>query len=165
MIYVFDTSSLRALQHFYPAIFKTIWTGLDGLIKQRELISTREVWNELQVQSVSDDVLNWAKKNKQIFTTPNVTELKFVATIFQVTHFQGLIGEKQRLKGMPVADPFVVACAKVNNGTVITEEGWLRSSDTITPKPNAAKIPNVCQHFGVLCIDLENFMKKQGWKF
>jgi hypothetical protein len=156
MIYVFDTSSIRSLQHFYPSVFKTIWDGLDGLVQQQNLISTREVWNELGRQNVSADVLAWAKQNKQIFTTPNAAELQFVAQIFQTKHFQSLIGEQQRLKGMPVADPFVIACAKIKGGTVVTEEQL---------KPKAAKIPNVCAHFNVPCIDLERFMKQQGWKF
>ena len=78
--------------------------------------------------------------------------------IFQIPHFQSLIGEKQRLTGTPVADPFVIACAKVRKGTVVTEEKL---------KSNAAKIPNVCQHPSVKvdCIDLEAFMQKQGWSF
>lgn len=156
MIYVFDTSSIRSLQHFYPSVFKTIWDGLDGLVKQKNLISTREVWNELGRQNVSADVLAWAKQNKQIFTTPNAAELQFVAQIFQTKHFQNLIGEQQRLKGTPVADPFVIACAKIKGGTVVTEEQL---------KPNAAKIPNVCEHFNVPCIDLERFMQQQGWNF
>ena len=71
MIYVFDTSSVRSLQHFYPSVFKTIWGGLDILIQQQSLISTREVWNELERQNVSADVLAWAKHNKHIFTTPD----------------------------------------------------------------------------------------------
>lgn len=156
MIYVFDTSSIRSLQHFYPSVFKTIWGGLDGLVQQQNLISTREVWNELVRQNVSADVLAWAKQNKQIFTTPNATELQFVAQIFQIQHFQSLIGEQQRLKGTPVADPFVIACAKIKGGTVVTEEQL---------KPNAAKIPNVCAHFNVPCIDLEKFMQQQKWIF
>lgn len=156
MIYVFDTSSIRSLQHFYPSVFKTIWDGLDGLVQQKNLISTREVWNELGRQNVSADVLAWAKQNKQIFTTPNAAELQFVAQIFQIQHFQSLIGEQQRLKGTPVADPFVIACAKIKGGTVVTEEQL---------KPNAAKIPNVCAHFNVPCIDLERFMQQQGWAF
>lgn len=156
MIYVFDTSSIRSLQHFYPSVFKTIWDGLDGLVQQQNLISTREVWNELGRQNVSADVLAWAKQNKQIFTTPNAAELQFVAQIFQIQHFQSLIGEQQRLKGTPVADPFVIACAKIKGGTVVTEEQL---------KPNAAKIPNVCAHFNVPCIDLERFMQQQGWAF
>lgn len=156
MIYVFDTSSIRSLQHFYPSVFKTIWGGLDGLVRQQNLISTREVSNELVRQNVSVDVLAWAKQNKQIFTTPNATELQFVAQIFQIQHFQSLIGEQQRLKGTPVADPFVIACAKIKGGTVVTEERL---------KPNAAKIPNVCAHFNIPCIDLERFMQQQDWTF
>lgn len=165
MIYVFDTSSIRALQHFYPRVFRSIWEGLDDLVSRQHLISTREVFNELERQAVSAEVLQWAKGNKSMFTTPSTAELQFVATIFQIKHFQSLIGVQQRLKGTPVADPFVIACAKARKGTVVTEEGWLRPSNTLTPKPNAAKIPNVCAHFTVPCIDLEEFMQQQGWAF
>lgn len=165
MIYVFDTSSLRSLQHFYPSVFNAIWAGLDTLIQQQNLISTREVWNEIEGQAITADLLAWAKQNKQIFTTPDTAELQFVAQIFQIPHFQSLIGEQQRLKGTPVADPFVIACAKIKGGTVVTEEGWDRSSLTLSPKPNAAKIPNVCQNFSLPCTNLEGFMQQQGWSF
>lgn len=165
MIYVFDTSSLRSLQHFYPRVFKTIWNGLDELVAQRDLISTREVFNELERQAVSEAVLQWAKNNKTLFSTPAANELQFVSEIFKIPHFQGLIGAQQRLKGMPVADPFVIACAKINAGTVVTEEGWQRSGKRLGLKPNAAKIPNVCNHFNIPCIDLEEFMHLQGWTF
>ena len=165
MIYVFDTSSIRALQHFYPSVFKSIWDGLNDLVTQQRLVSTREVFNELERQSVSAEVLQWAKNNKSMFATPSTAELQFVAAIFQVKHFQSLIGVQQRLKGTPVADPFVIACAKVQQGTVVTEEGWMRPGSVLTPKPNAAKIPNVCAHFKVPCIDLEEFMQQRGWTF
>lgn len=156
MIYVFDTSSLRALQYFYPAVFKQIWENLDKLITQQTFISCREVLNELEKQNISNDLSRWAKKNKNIFTMPSHEEFNFVREIFQIRHFQGLIGEKQRLKGMPVADPFVIACAKVKKGTVVTEE---RFAD------NGAKIPNVCIHFKIPCVNLEGFMQNQGWRF
>jgi hypothetical protein len=156
MIYVFDTSSLSKLKHFYPGIFKSIWIGLDELVKQGNLISTKEVWHEIE-RGNSDQYTNkWLKDRKEIFTTPTTAELQFVAHIFQVQHFQSLIGEQQRLKGTPVADPFVIACAKIKNGTVVTEEQL---------KPNAAKIPNVCGYFKIPCIDLERFMELQGWNF
>lgn len=165
MIYVFDTSSLRALQHFYPRVFKSIWDGLDELVRQQCLISTREVFNELERQAVSEDVLKWAKDNKALFTTPTGPELQFVAEIFKIKHFQGLIGAQQRLKGTPVADPFVIACARINKGTAVTEEGWQRPTNPLRPKPNAAKISNVCAHFRIPCIDLEEFMHQQRWTF
>jgi hypothetical protein len=156
VIYVFDTSSLSKLKHFFPGVFKSVWTGLDALVLSGNLISTREVWNEIERGDVDAHTNQWLKQRKQIFTTPTGPELQFVAQIFQTRHFQALIGEKQRLTGTPVADPFVIACAKVRGGTVVTEERL---------KPQAAKIPNVCQHFSVPCTDLETFMQQQGWSF
>lgn len=156
MIYVFDTSSFSRLKHFFPAIFKTIWTGLDALVTNGSLISTREVLNEIERGEADPHVNQWLKARKHIFTIPTAGELRFVATIFQVAHFHALIGQKQSLTGTPVADPFVIACAKIRPGTVVTEERF---------KPNAAKIPNVCAHFGVPCINLEEFMQAQGWSF
>jgi hypothetical protein len=156
VIYVFDTSSLSKLKHFFPGVFKSVWTGLDALVLSGHLISTREVWNEIERGDVDAHTNQWLKQRKQIFTTPTGPELQFVAQIFQTRHFQALIGEKQRLTGTPVADPFVIACAKVRGGTVVTEERL---------KPQAAKIPNVCQHFSVPCMDLETFMQQQGWSF
>lgn len=37
MIYVFDTSSLSKLKHFFPGVFKSVWLGLDTLVKSGEL--------------------------------------------------------------------------------------------------------------------------------
>lgn len=165
MKYVFDTSSIRSLQHFYPSIFKSIWDGIGAMTSAGDFVSTREVLNELERQAISGDLSTWVAGNKGLFSIPTPAELKFVAQIFQIPHFQALIGAQQRLKGMPVADPFVIACGQCTGGTVVTEEGWLRPSVALTPKPNAAKIPNVCAHFGIHCIDLEEFMRQQGWKF
>jgi replicative DNA helicase len=150
MSYVFDTSSIRSLQHFYPRVFKSIWDGLDDLVTRQELISTREVYNELERQAVSDEVLKWAKNHKVMFSTPTGAELLFVAEIFKIRHFQGLI---------------VIACARIKQATVVTEEGWQRGGKALVLKPNAAKIPNVCAHFKIPCVDLEEFMHQQGWTF
>jgi hypothetical protein len=165
MIYVFDTSSIRSLQHFYPRVFQSIWNGIDTLVKQQKFISTREVLNELERQAISADVGIWVQSNKILFTTPSGQEMQFVANILSIPHFQALIGSQQRLKGTPVADPFVIGCAKASHATVVTEEGWLHPSKKLTPKPNAAKIPNVCSYFDIPCIDLEEFMHQQSWQF
>lgn len=165
MSYVFDTSSIRSLQHFYPRVFKSIWDGLADLVARQEILSTREVYNELERQAITTDVLTWTKANKALFTTPTGAELQFVAEIFRIPHFHALIGAQQRLKGMPVADPFVIACARVHRATVVTEEGWQRGGEPLRLKPGAAKIPNVCAHFRIPCIDLEEFMHQQGWTF
>jgi len=156
MIYVFDTNSFSKLKHYYPNVFKSVWTGLDGLVASGDLISTREVWNELQLGVPNLHVQAWLNANKHIFQVPQAGELQTVRQILAIPHFQALIGTKQQLNGTPVADPFVIALAKTRNGTVVTEEEF---------KPNAAKVPNVCQHFGVPCMNLEQFMQVQGWSF
>ena len=165
MIYVFDTSSIRSLQHFYPTIFTSIWDQLDELVASKSLISTREVYNEIIRQSVTKEIIDWVKQNKSLFTTPSSEELLFVAEILKQTQFQGLIGQKQRLTGMPVADPFLISCAKVHNGTVVTEEGWDHSRDALEPKKHASKIPNVCEYYHIGCVNLEEFMRCQQWTF
>ena len=155
MIYVFDSSSFFELNSFYPTVFPAVWKKIDAAAASQVLLSTREVLAEIE-EGDTDTVLAWTKKNKSIFSTPSAKETAFVAKILAVPHFQQLIGRKAQQRGTPVADPFVIACAKVKEGTVVTEERL---------KPNAAKIPNVCGHFNISCMNLEGFMKAQGWSF
>jgi len=125
------------------------------MINSQQIISVREVMKEIEGQE--DQLTQWARGNSKFFTTPIQGELEFVKEIFKVNHFQLLIRKKERLAGKPVADPFVIAkAAKTDDGCVVTQE---------TRKDNAAQIPNVCEHFGVTCINLEEFMEKEDWKF
>jgi len=156
MKYVFDSDSLINLfRHYYPERFPTLWEKFDALVSGGELISVREVYNE--IGSSEDSLAIWAKEQKKILFLESTTEeLKFVGKIFQVRHFQAMIRKKERLKGKPVADPFVIARAKISGACVITQEKNIK---------NAARIPNVCDHFGILCINLEGFMEKENWTF
>lgn len=156
MIYIFDTSAFVTLKHFYPSTFPTLWSGIENLTATGDLVSVREVLNELDAYNDTDLIQVWARNHKKIFLPPTAAEQQFVVQIFSVQHFQALISRKALLKGTPVADPFVIASAKIRNGTVVTQE---------QSKPNAAKVPNVCTHFGIPCITLEKFMGDQGWSF
>lgn len=156
MSYVLDTSAYRVLRHYYPETFETLWQNLEGLITDGIVFSVREVWNELQDFNDNAFLVDWALSHRAMFLTPTEEEMLAVQSIFQVEHFQALISQRAILKGKPVADPFVIASARVREATVITQEGL---------KPNAAKIPNVCAHFNIPCQNLEWFMREQGWKF
>jgi hypothetical protein len=156
MVFVFDTSSFRVFGHYFPHRFPTIWDNINALVTEERLISVREVFNELNAGGNKPFNLDWIKINRKIFLTPTQEEMVFVGEIFSIPHFQNLIGQKQRLKGTPVADPFIIACAKVKNGCVVTEE---------TMKPNAARIPNICEHFGIDCTNVEGFMEREKWEF
>lgn len=155
MIYIFDTSSIRTTRTYYPKNFGFFWDAMDQLVKDGRLLSTAEAKRELLEQQLDIHLLKWIKTNKAIFTVPTEEETKFVAKIFEVAHFQQAIGQRQRLKGMPVADPFIVSAAKVRKATVVTEE---------VGKANSAKIPTICKHFGIQSINLQKFMDKEGIK-
>ncbi len=125
-------------------------------MKDGKIISVKEVERELQRYTRYPHLSDWIKRNKNIFVKPGTAETQFVRQIFLVPHFQNLVNEKNRLTGYPCADPFIIALAKTINGCVVTEE---------KEKPNAPKIPNVCDHFKVPFTNLRGFMEREKWKF
>jgi hypothetical protein len=156
MIYILDTSAFIVLNHFYPKTFATLWKEMDALVANRTIRSVKEVYNELFYCYKSEFINDWANKHKKIFYKPSNDELNVVKQILAIPNFQSIIGSKAILKGTPVADPFIVAAGVVIQATVVTQE---------KNKPNSSKLPTVCAHFKVSCINLEDFMKQQGWSF
>lgn len=156
MIYVFDTSSLSILKDYYRGKFRTFWTYFDDAVARGEILSVREVYMELDGQIDRPHLQEWIKTNRGIFITPSAEETLFLQEIFAVPHFQYLMKPKNILTTTPFADPFVIALAKVRQGCVVTEEKL---------KANAARIPNICKHFGVEWTNLEGFIDQQNWEF
>ena len=155
-MYVFDASSFIVLSHYFPERFPSFWEKLEQSVADSQIISVREVLNELTNDASKPHLQEWIGTNKKIFLPPNQDETIFVGQIFAIPHFQYLVTQKQRLKGTPVADPFVIASAKIRNACVVTEE---------QKKSNAARIPNVCDHFYVDYTNLEGFMARENWEF
>ncbi len=155
MIYVFDSNSFSEMSPYFPDIFPAFWAKFELALANGEILSTREVLLEL-TDGPQNHILEWCNNNKSIFEVPNNAELEFVNKIFSINHFRQLISNKSILRGTPVADPFVIARAAILSGTVVSEESY---------KPNASKIPNLCQHFGIRCIKLGDFLRENGWAF
>ena len=156
MIYVFDNSPLSTLfRNYYRKRFPSLWEKFDSIVEENRLLSTREVLNEINDSSI-EALRDWGKDNAEIFSTPTAGEGEFVAGIFAVRNFQHNIEQKKLYKGGYNADPFVIAKAAVISGTVVSMEQH---------SPNAAKIPNICEHFGIPCLSLEEFMEAEGWEF
>ena len=156
MSYVFDTNALSQLFHsYYPRRFPTLWENFDALVQGGRITSTREVRREIEDDRVAD-LRNWAATHPELFPAPSADEARFIVEIFSVAHFQQVIEQKKLLKGGKNADPFIISRARLIDGVVVTMEG----------KPlNGAKIPNICEHFGITCFSLEDFMEAEGWVF
>ncbi len=115
----------------------------------------REVLTEIDQGDDKDKLTVWARHHKDFFQLPTPAELAFVAEIFKVPQFQALVSARKRLKGKPVADPFIIAKAKLVDGCVVTQESQVR----------VAKIPSICGYFDIKCLDLEGFMEQENWSF
>lgn len=154
MNYVFDTGPFITLfRNYYPKTFKTLWQLFDKMVDDGSIVSTREVRNEILFPP---NLVSWSKTHKEIFATPTAKETNVVRDIYAIKHFQQNIEAKKLFAGGNSADPFVVSKAVIIVGSVVTTE---------EKKPNAAKIPNICDEFGVNCLSLEEFMEEEGWEF
>jgi hypothetical protein len=155
-MYVFDNSPLSTLfRNYYRTRFPSLWKNFDDLVDQGSLVSTREAFREIMDGPITE-LREWAENNHSLFATPIATEGAFVVRIYAVPHFQQNLEQQKLLKGGLNADPFVIARASVENRTVVTMEKF---------KANAAKIPNICRHFGIRCLTLEEFMEAENWRF
>ena len=156
MAYVFDTNSFRVIGNYYPNQFPTFWRLFNQAVAVGTIISVREVRRELDIQAHHTHLFDWVRDHGAIFSSPEPVELLFVNRIFSIRHFQTLVSQKSVLNGLPCADPFIIARAEIISGCVVTEEKG---------RKNAARIPNVCEEFGVDCTDLQGFMEREGWTF
>lgn len=158
MIYTFDASSFNVIGHYFPERFPSFWKSFNNLAINNRIISVREVYYELEkkLPENKQHLHDWTASYKYIFIPPGDEETKFVSQIFSIPHFQQLVKPKQTFVSTPLADPFVIASAMINKGCVVTEEG---------KKDHSARIPNVCEHFGIDCINVERFMEREQMQF
>ena len=155
MGYVFDSNSFITLfTYYYLERFPTLWENFDKLVIDGRIVSVREV--KLELQQKDNRLSEWVKQHDYVFEIPSIEEMNFVKEIFTHRHFQSIIRKKEQLNGKPVADPFVIARAKIGKMSVVTEEKY---------KPDSSRIPNICKAFNIPCFNLESFMEKEGWTF
>ena len=156
MTYVFDTNCFIVIGHYYPKQFPSFWEEFNQAVEVGKIISVREVRRELDRNAAEDHLVEWIELHKNIFVTPRPAVMQLVNEIFSVPHFEASLPDRTRLGNNPFADPFIIAQAKVMNYYVVTQE---------SERPHAAKIPNICEHFDVDCMNLQGFMEREGWSF
>ena len=150
--YVVDTNVFIQLRQYPQEVFVSLWQALEECVEAEVITSVDEVLKELKKSDGT--ITKWAKARRGMFTKPSLEEQRIVFDI--VARFPDVIKKKNLLLGIPEADPFLIAKALVKGYTVMTLE---------RKKPNAAKIPNICEHYEVPYISLFDFFARQGWRF
>lgn len=153
VLYSFDTSAILNGRRdlFRPTVFHTLWAHIEDAITAGLIRSVDEVQREIARRD--DDTRQWADAQSGLFVP---LDLPIQQSATQVLNLHPrLIGQGGRRSA---ADPFVIALAIVNNGTVVTDEH-------ATGNMNRPHIPDVCGDLGVPCLNLMEYIEAQGWTF
>ena len=154
-MYLFDTNIFYSFASFYPENFPSFWIKMDQLVITKNLISVREVYKELMKNCPEKHLEDWVKTHKEIFIIPNEKELKFLLKLMKTEENRNLVKKNNIIKGLPVADPFIITVAKHRKAIVVTRE-------SIHP---GARIPYICSKENIGCCSLKEFFKKENIKF
>ena len=150
-VYCIDTSSLiAAWQERYPIEnFPSFWNKMDQLISDKRLIAPIEVLNEMKKRS--DELHAWLKARPQMFR--ELDDAMQLEAVRVLTQFPRLVGER---KLRTSADPFVVALARVENLSVVTDE-------KLTGNANRTNIPDVCLSLAMTSMSVLDLIKAEKW--
>ena len=156
--YVVDNDVLITLMRYHPPdkpAYQAIWDEIKSLIKQKNIFSTIVVYDEIMRYLGKDDRLKkWARLHKKrFFISPDKETWRLAQDI--IKKLPDLLDKKKLQTGEPDADPFLIALAKSEGATIITQER--------KDLPN--RIPMVASHYGVKSIDLYEFFEERKLKF
>ena len=150
--YSFDSSALISIDQRPAATAPAFWAALSAMAADGRAIIIGLVLDELSAKP--DEVF---RRTAALRGT-----LAFVpSSAFRTSLLAGSLDEvkadfprmSRRRRGRERADAWIVAHARTTPGTiVVTEES--------TYKPN--NIPAACRHYGIECINLEEFLRRES---
>jgi len=157
-MYSVDTSTLMDWQaRFYPTdVFPGLKTRIEDLIGAGRLHAVALVKEE--INSVGTPDMKSRPAGQSGLFVPVDPAIQVVANDIQ-SRYPDLVDVKNLHEQ---ADPYVIALAKQQNWTVVSQE------TSVNEKRNPRKqhyIPDVCRDLGIPCINLLGLMRKEGWTF
>ncbi len=148
-VYCIDTSSLINLKPFRRDVFPTIWSKLENMIKNGELIAPLEVYGEIGIGK--DNIYDWCKNNKEMFKDVDecqILKLQEVKKKYDKTYWENEINKPKW------ADPWVIALGICEEAIIVADE-----------KNTQNRIPAISSMFGLTCLELIDFFKEIGIKY
>jgi hypothetical protein len=169
MRFCLDTDVFIQAHRSYYAfdIVPGFWDALIEWAKIGLICSPIPIYDEL-VPKVSpyDSLALWSKNNKALLfsdvdedTVKSYSEIANTAVqLYEPQHYQLFLD---------VADSWVVAYAHAKNLAVVTMES--KKNEETNPSGGKVrgriKIPNICEHLDVRCINTYSFLRELGGKF
>lgn len=129
-----------------------MWTNIESSIEAGDSCICQAIL--VEIHRGGDDLHKWAKGLPQFVCVATDEELALVADISK-THPDWVQGQ------LNAADPFVIAHAKLEKSTIVTEES--RKGPNTVDKNQ--KIPNIADEHGVDTMKFFDYVRENGWRF
>lgn len=162
-IFLVDSNSFMTPFRFYYAfdLVPAYWKELTKHIDTGRVVVLDIVKDE--IIKGNDELAFWMSDLTNLKVIPRVTSdtVNKYQEVIQYIETCGLYKESalQTWAQSNVADPWLIAAAKANGFTIVTEEKMSGGLSRKTPN-KGAKIPDVAMHFGVRTIDIYQMMRK-----
>lgn len=146
---------------YYPFdLAPKFWRNLEGKIVDGSIVILDKVFDELYAGR--DDLSEWLSNINPC--TQIIHKNPDIITVYSdiLAHIQtsGLYTQKALAEWSDnrIADPWLVACAKVNAFTVVTFEVSNANLNKQSPSSHP-KIPDICKEFGITYMNLFDMMR------
>lgn len=161
MRYLLDSNTMiEAKNRYYQMhICPGYWTWVLRANASGEVASIDSVKKELR--DGNDNLAEWVKGNSHLFIdeSDDPTQAAFTEVAEHVASLAHTMNPGALEDFLAKADPWLIAKARVLDAVVVTHE---QSNPSIRRK---FTIPNVCDHFGVKCLDTFELLDKLEAKF
>ena len=143
-------------------IARPFWTFVEEQAEAETVGSSIRIYAEiLRHEDKEDELTKWAKQQRRsgLFAPTDRAvqdEFKKIADYVMERYPEKPAKVAEFLKG---GDGWIIAHAKCDGGVVVTHENRVVTA-SLTPK-----IPNVCHHFGVGCVNLTAMLTKLKFRF
>ena len=135
--------------------FPVFWSFLSERLEAGAIRSPKLVYQEI-VNNEEDVLSNWAKTRRSngLCVSPSSQVQEAFRRIADYLQSNVRYPQPQVAQFLSGADPWLIAHAIVEGGTVVTLETDLK------PESHKARIPDVCDHFRVRCINTSDLLEE-----
>lgn len=164
-IFLIDSNVFMTPFRFYYAfdLVPAYWKELEKHLNSGKVVVLDAVKDE--IEKGQDELSYWLTEVENLVVVPKVTEqtIKEYQKVMQFVASSGYYKESALATWAPsnIADPWLIAAAKSNDYTLVTQE--VKSGGLSKKNPNKyAKIPDVANYLGVKTINVYDMMRRLG---
>jgi hypothetical protein len=162
--YWLDTDVLIQSKNSYYSfdIARPFWDFIEQQAKAGKVCSSVRVYKEImRCEHATDPLCKWAKERRHsgLFCEPDKDVQACFSDVGDYVVKQYSKRQSAVNSFLSGADPWIIAHAKCDHGTVVSHESRL-ARNALVPK-----IPNVCHAFGIGCIDLPTMLTTLKFTF